>query len=146
MEPPRREQHAVGEHRRRRGGGARSQDVANVCKQKGFAAGHEDFADAEFSCFAGDPLHPREAELPSCDFGRATHATIVAMQVAVEIRVEPKARADGAIGVSIRRSLSAPDQPPRAARLNSRIDQGVAREAAPSLKVGAETPFAANDG
>jgi hypothetical protein len=67
------------------------------------------------------------------------------MQVAIEIRVEPKARADRAKGVSIRRSLSAPDHPPRAVRLDSRIDQCVPREAAPSLKVGAEPPFAAND-
>ena len=55
FEPPPREQHAVGEHRRRRGGGARSQDLADVCEQKGLAAGHEDFADAKVGCFAGDP-------------------------------------------------------------------------------------------
>jgi hypothetical protein len=67
------------------------------------------------------------------------------VQVAVEIRVEPKARADRAIGVGIRRDLPAPDHPPRSARLDGRIDQGVARKAAPSLKVSAKTPFAAND-
>src|SRR4029077_4862006 len=68
------------------------------------------------------------------------------MQVAVEIRVEPKTRADRAIGVRIRRSLSAPDHPPDTARIDGRIDQGVAREAAPNLEVGAEIRFAANDG
>ena len=78
-------------------------------------------------------------------FGRGAHATIVAMQIAVEIRVEPKARTDRALGVGIRRSLPAPDHPPCAVRLDSRIDQGVARKAAPSFKVGAESPFATND-
>ena len=114
--------------------------------RKGFAAGHEDFLDTEFGCLAGDPLHAREAKLPAWRFGRGAHATIVAMQVAVEIRVEPKTRADRAIGAGIRRSLSAADHPPHAASLDGRIDQGVAREAAPSLKVGAETPLAANYG
>ena len=127
MEPLPREQHAVGEHRCRRGGAARNQDVADVRKQKGFAAGHEDFTDAEFGCFAGDPLDTREAKLPPWYFGRGAHATIVAMQVAVEIRVEPKARADRAIGVGVRWSLPTPDHPPCASRLDSRIDQGVAR-------------------
>jgi hypothetical protein len=64
------------------------------------------------------------------------------MQVAVEIRVEPKARTDRAIGVGIRRSLPAPDHPPCAVQLDSHINQGVARKAAPSFKVSAERPFA----
>src|ERR1700730_17056320 len=67
------------------------------------------------------------------------------MQVAVEIRIEPKTRADRAIGVGIHRSLPAPDHPPHAAPLDSRIDQGVVREAAPKLEVGAEILFVAND-
>ena len=68
-------------------------------EQKGLAAGHEDFADAEFGCFAGDPPHALEAERPPRRLGRRAHAAIVATQVAVEIRVEPQARADGPIGV-----------------------------------------------
>jgi hypothetical protein len=67
------------------------------------------------------------------------------MQVAVEIRVEPKARTDRAIDVGIRQSLPAPDHPPCAVQLDSRIDQGIARKAAPSFKVCAESPFATND-
>jgi hypothetical protein len=68
------------------------------------------------------------------------------MQVTVEIRVEPKTRADRAIGVRIRRSLSAPEHPPRTVRLDGRIDQRVAGETAPMLEVGAEIRVATNDG
>jgi uncharacterized protein YggU (UPF0235/DUF167 family) len=68
------------------------------------------------------------------------------MQVAVEIRVEPKARANRTTGVGIRRSLSVPDYPPRSTRLDGRIDQGVAREATPSLKIGGQARFTTDDG
>src|SRR6516165_8007164 len=67
------------------------------------------------------------------------------MQVAVEICVEPKPRADRAIGVGVYRSLPAPDHPARVARLDARIHQRVACEAAPNFEVRAETRFAASD-
>ena len=65
-------------------------------KQKRLAAGHEDFADAELGGLGRDALHALEAERPARRRGRGAHAAIVAAQVAVEIRVEPEARADRA--------------------------------------------------
>ena len=146
LEPPPRKEHAVGEHCRRSGGGARAQNVTDVREQKWLTAGHEDFADAKFGCFSGDPLYTRETKLPPWCFGRRAHATIVAMQVAVEICVEPKARTDWALDVGILRSLSAPDHPARAARLDTRIDQGVAGETTPSFKLSAKASFSASHG
>jgi hypothetical protein len=66
------------------------------------------------------------------------------MQVAVEIRIQPKAGTDRACGIGIRRSLPAPDYPSRAIRLDNRIDQGIAGKATPSFKVGAESFLIAN--
>ena len=93
------EQHAVGEHGGRRGGGAGGQNVADVRKQKWLAAGHENLADTELCRFAGDPPDPLEPERAPRRFRRGAHATIVAAQIAVEIRVQPKAGADRAIAV-----------------------------------------------
>ena len=66
------------------------------------------------------------------------------MQVAIEIRIQPKARSDRACGVGSRGSLPAPDNPSCAIRLDNRIDQRVAGKAAPSFKLGAESFFTAN--
>jgi hypothetical protein len=146
LEPPPRKEHAVGEHRCRRGGGARAQNITDVREQKWFTTSDEDFADAKFGCFPGDPLYARETKFPPWCFGRRAYATIVAMQVAVEICIEPKARAGRALDVGILRSLAAPDHPARAARLDTRIDQGVARETTPSFKLSAKASFSASHG
>jgi hypothetical protein len=66
------------------------------------------------------------------------------MQVAIEIRIQPKAGTDRACGVGIRGSLPAPDNPSCAIRLDNRIDQRIAGKAAPSFKLGAESFFTAN--
>src|SRR5271165_4342028 len=78
FEPACREQHAVGEHRRRRGYGARSQDFGDVREQERLAASYKDFADTELRGFASDPLHTREAERPPGCGGRRAHTAIVA--------------------------------------------------------------------
>ncbi len=70
-----------------------SQNLADIFQQKRLAPGHEDFFDAKLRRFTSDPLHPCEPQLPSRHGGRRTHAAVVAMQVTVEIRVEPKPRA-----------------------------------------------------
>jgi hypothetical protein len=67
------------------------------------------------------------------------------MQVAVEIRVQPKAGTDRAGGLGIGRSWPAPDHPPRSGKLDSPIDQRIVGKAAPSFKVSAERFFATND-
>jgi hypothetical protein len=67
------------------------------------------------------------------------------MQVAVEVRVEPKPRADWALGVGVRWSLAVPDHPARAASFDIRIDQCVVRETAPGFQVLAKASFAASD-
>src|ERR1700722_11714814 len=67
------------------------------------------------------------------------------MQVAIEICVQPKPGTDRAFGVGIRRSLPAPDHPPRSSQFDSRIDQRIPGKAAPSFKVGAENFFATSD-
>jgi hypothetical protein len=66
------------------------------------------------------------------------------MQVAIEIRIQPKARTDWACGIGICGSLPAPDNPSCAIRLDNRIDQRIAGKATPSFKLGAESFFTAN--
>src|SRR6185369_2572790 len=85
-------QHSIGQHCSRGGSGASNQNLADIFEQKRLASGHKDFFDAEFGRLASDPLNPCEAQLPPRCLGRRTHAAVVTMQVAVEIRVEPKAR------------------------------------------------------
>jgi hypothetical protein len=68
------------------------------------------------------------------------------MQVAIKIRVEPEARTDRTIRISIRRSLPATNHPPYSIRLYAFADQRVARETAPGLEVRAENRFAAGYG
>ena len=68
------------------------------------------------------------------------------MQVAVEVRKEPKPRADRAIDVGAGRSLPAPDHSTCVAVLDILIDQRVARETAPGFQVSAKACFAACDG
>jgi hypothetical protein len=67
------------------------------------------------------------------------------MQVAIEIRIQPKAGTDRACGVGICGSLPAPDNPSCAIRLDNRIDQRIAGKAAPSFKLGAESFLTAKD-
>src|SRR6516164_4137822 len=109
--------------------GARSQDSADVREEKGLAAGHEDFVDAEFGCLIGDAPDALEAERSTRRLGRGAHAAIVAVQVAVEIGVEPEAGSDRSIGGVSRRRLAASNYPARAARGGRGIDQGVSSEA-----------------
>jgi hypothetical protein len=67
------------------------------------------------------------------------------LQIAVEIRVEPKPRADSPVGLGLRRSLAASDDMPEPARVRDRADQGVAGEPAPHLEIGSEARIAAHD-
>jgi D-serine deaminase-like pyridoxal phosphate-dependent protein len=67
------------------------------------------------------------------------------MQVTIEVRIEPKTRANRTVIVRIGRRFSASDHPPGSTRFGTRIDQGIAREAAPGFKLGAETGIATND-
>src|SRR5258707_622272 len=78
------------------GGGEGVRNLAVPGKKKGLAAGDEDLADAELGGLDRDPPHALEAERPPRRLGRGAHAAIVAAQVAVEIGVEPEARADRA--------------------------------------------------
>ena len=97
-------------------------------------------------CFARDPPHPLRAERASRRFRRRAHAAIVAAQIAVEIRVEPKPRADRPIGLGLdgaspRRMTSSERGP-----LRDRVDQAVAGEAAPGLEIRSEARIGADDG
>src|SRR6516164_10815484 len=125
--------------------GARSQDPADVRQEKGLAAGHEDFVDAEFGCLIGDSPHALEAERPTWRLGRGAHAAIVAMQVAIEIGVEPEAGSDRAIGGVSGRSLATSNHPARTAGCGRSVDQAVPREAAPGLEIGADLGLTADD-
>jgi len=69
LEPPPSYQHPVGEHRSGRRGEARSQYVADVCQQKRLTTGHEDFTDAYFGRFAGDPPDAGKTKLSPQNFG-----------------------------------------------------------------------------
>ena len=145
------EKHSVGQHGGRGGSRASGQNVADVVKQKRFAASHENLADTEHGCFARDAPHPFRAECASRRLRRRAHAAIITAQIAVEIRVQPKPRAKGA-----RRLLSAPryrlqwrlttsDHPTIAALLESDFDQTIAGKATPSLEFGTNRAIGTND-
>ena len=141
-----RQQHSVGEHGRGCRSRAGLQDLADVCEQEGLAAGHEDLPDAEPCCLDRDLADAVQAERAAGCLGRGADAAIVAAQVAVEIRVEPKPRPDGTVRVRRLGSLPVPKDPATAACLDARIHQAVVREAAPSLEIDADTCLAAEDG
>ena len=125
---------------------AGAEDPADFREQEGLSARHEDFGDAGPGRFTGDLLDTLEAERPPRGFGGGAHTAIVATQIAVEIRVEPQARADRSADVGIRRRLSVPKHPAGPIPLGGGFDQGVMREAAPGLQLRADTGFAAGDG
>src|SRR5580704_2900064 len=57
FEPTSTKQHAVGEDRDWRRRGARGKDLTNIGQHEWLAAGHKNFAYAEFWCFDSDPSH-----------------------------------------------------------------------------------------
>jgi hypothetical protein len=67
------------------------------------------------------------------------------MQVAVEVGIEPQARADGTIYLPARRSFPASHHPARTVRLDGRVDQGIAGETAPPLQITANAEVGAGD-
>ena len=78
-------------------------------EQERLAAGQENLLHAELRGFAGDPAHAFKAQRPARRPWRGSHAAIAALQIAVEIRVQPEARADGPGRLRLRRRLAASD-------------------------------------
>ena len=105
-----------------RGSGARSQDLANLRQQVRLTTGHEYPGYAEGWCFAGDPPNTLEAECPAWRSRRGAHATVIAAQVAIEIRIKPQARSGRTPLVLIRGGGAAPKDPAGAAQLDGRSD------------------------
>src|SRR6185437_15452628 len=101
---------------------------------------------AEFGRLGSDPSHALNAKRPPRSFGRRAHATIIAAQVAVEVRVEPKAGADGPIFSNILRSFSVPQHPTGASVFDCCVDQIVVGEATPCLERRADARVATNQG
>src|SRR5215472_14046060 len=146
LKPTPYKQHAVSEDRGWRRRSARNQDLANIRQHERLAAGYENFADAKFCRLDRDPPHARNTKRTPWSFGRRAHTTIVTAQVAVEVGVKPKARTDRSTLFDILWGFSIAEHPAGATRFDLRVDQSVAREAAPRLKFGADARIAAGHG
>jgi len=99
------------------------------------------FLRAELGYLASDPPHTLETKRPPWRFGRGAHAAIVAAQVAVEIRVEPKPRAHRPIIFGRQRNRTAPEDPTRATLLQGGFQQWIPGEAAPRFQLRANAFF-----
>ena len=132
-------EHSISQHRGRSGRSASEQNLANIFQQKGLAAGHEDFFDPQLHRFTGDPLHPCEPQFPSRRGRRRPHAAVVAMQVAVEVRVQPKPRTHRPIVFcrcpSSRGNNPASEDPARAAIFRSGFHKWISGKSAPRFQL-----------
>src|SRR5262249_15406560 len=120
---------------------ARKQNLADIFQQKRLATGHEDLFHAKLGRFTGDPLYPPEPQFSSGRGGRGTHATVVATQVTVEIRVQPKPRAHRAIVLGRQRYRPATENPPRTAFFERSLEQAIPGESAPGFQLRSEALF-----
>jgi hypothetical protein len=128
-------QHAVGQHCGRSCGSARNENLANIVKQKRLASGHEDLLHAQIRSFASDAPYTAEPQFASACSGRGTHTAVVATQVAVEIRIEPKPRAYRPIVFGRHHNSPTTEDPTRTAFFDSRLQQRVTGESAPCFQL-----------
>ena len=84
------EQHPVREQRDRRGLGKRQDELVDVGQQERLAAGDEERACAEWRRLGCNTPRRFEPERPARRRWRRAHAAVVALQVAVEVHIQPQ--------------------------------------------------------
>jgi hypothetical protein len=151
IQAPPDKQHPIGQYGRRGSRRTGCQDAADVRKKERLAACHENLADSERCRLACDPPHPQQAERSSRRLRRGAHTAIITAQIAIEICVEPKPRAERTVGFAWRFTMgfgwrfTTSDYPTIATLLEGDVDQTIAREATPSFQLGTDHAVGTND-